>query len=67
MHPGAIALARRALTSTKLMVLVRPRGGDFLYDDSEMDVSGRPQRFLKPTCACHVQQQQQQLNSSIVE
>jgi len=35
---GAIALACRALNAAKLMVLVRPRGGDFVFDELEMEV-----------------------------
>ncbi len=38
--PGAIALARRDL-QIGLMVIVRPRGGDFLYTDVEEEVMRR--------------------------
>ena len=35
--PGTIRLARKH-TNLGLMVIIRPRGGDFLYTDHEMDV-----------------------------
>jgi copper homeostasis protein len=35
---GEIALARELLTSTKLHVIIRPRGGDFLYSKHEQQV-----------------------------
>ncbi len=35
--PGQIKLARRLL-NIKLNVLIRPRGGDFLYDDLDFDI-----------------------------
>lgn len=35
---GAIKLTRGALDLTKLMVLIRPRGGDFVYSGSELQV-----------------------------
>jgi len=34
---GMIKEARRLLTSTKLFVIIRPRGGDFCYSDSEFE------------------------------
>lgn len=34
---GAVAAARKAL-GIKLNVIIRPRGGDFLYSDSEMEI-----------------------------
>ena len=33
---GEIAIAREVLTHTRLHVIIRPRGGDFLYSDIEM-------------------------------
>lgn len=33
---GEILVARKLLNTTKLHVLIRPRGGDFLYSDTEM-------------------------------
>jgi copper homeostasis protein len=38
---GLIQQARRVLTDTKLYVLIRPRGGDFVYSADELQVSGR--------------------------
>ena len=38
--PGQIALARKQL-HIKLYVLIRPRGGDFLYSDDEFEVMKR--------------------------
>ncbi|MDO5665760.1 MAG: copper homeostasis protein CutC [Bacteroidia bacterium] len=35
---GDIALARELLTKTKLNVIIRPRGGDFLYSDLEQKI-----------------------------
>ena len=35
---GTIAVARKALTRTRLHVIIRPRGGDFLYSDTEIAV-----------------------------
>jgi copper homeostasis protein len=43
---GCIKLARRHL-STGLQVLVRPRGGDFLYSDRELDVLREDLRIAK--------------------
>ena len=34
---GEIKVARRVLTSTRLHVIIRPRGGDFLYTDLEVE------------------------------
>lgn len=34
---GEIVVARRVLTSTRLHVIIRPRGGDFLYTDLEVE------------------------------
>lgn len=35
---GEIAMARQILTSTKLHVIIRPRGGDFLYSRLEAEI-----------------------------
>ena len=35
---GDIIMARRVLTTTKLHVIIRPRGGDFLYSDLEKEI-----------------------------
>jgi copper homeostasis protein len=35
---GTIAAVRRAMTATGLYVLIRPRGGDFLYDDNDFEI-----------------------------
>lgn len=35
---GEITTARALLTSTKLHVIIRPRGGDFLYNDTEQEI-----------------------------
>lgn len=35
---GEIALARKMLTTTKLHVIIRPRGGDFLYSPLEAEI-----------------------------
>lgn len=44
--PGTIALAREKL-NIKLHVLIRPRGGDFLYSDEELDIMCRDIEFCK--------------------
>ena len=33
---GEIAIAREVLSNTRLHVIIRPRGGDFLYSDIEI-------------------------------
>lgn len=35
---GEIKVAREILTKTKLNVIIRPRGGDFLYNDTEIEI-----------------------------
>lgn len=35
---GDIVMARRVLTTAKLHVIIRPRGGDFLYSDLEKEI-----------------------------
>jgi copper homeostasis protein len=35
---GDIVMARKLLTTTKLHVIIRPRGGDFLYSDLEREI-----------------------------
>jgi copper homeostasis protein len=35
---GDVVVARRLLTTTKLHVIIRPRGGDFLYSDLEKEI-----------------------------
>lgn len=35
---GEIKAARKLLASTKLNVIIRPRGGDFLYSDTEIQI-----------------------------
>lgn len=61
MSAGTIKLARQALSNgTQLMVLVRPRGGDFVYSEAELQVespqagstqqAGAP-RASPPACA----------------
>lgn len=35
---GDIVVARKLLTTTKLHVIIRPRGGDFLYSDVEKEI-----------------------------
>lgn len=35
---GEIKAARKILKSTKLNIIIRPRGGDFLYNDMELDI-----------------------------
>lgn len=36
--PGLIQQVRQVLGSTRLMVLIRPRGGDFVYSSEELEV-----------------------------
>ena len=43
---GCIKVARRGL-KIGLQVIVRPRGGDFLYDEQEMEVMGEDIRLAK--------------------
>lgn len=45
---GQIALARKLL-NIKLYVLVRPRGGDFLYSDSEFEIMKADTRYCIET------------------
>ena len=35
---GEMKKAREILTTTRLNVIIRPRGGDFLYTDNELDI-----------------------------
>jgi len=42
--PGQIALARKQL-HIKLYVLIRPRGGDFLYSDDEFEIMKRDVQY----------------------
>lgn len=35
---GDITVARRLLSTTRLHVIIRPRGGDFLYSDTEIEI-----------------------------
>ena len=35
---GEILAARKFLSSTRLHVIIRPRGGDFVYDESEIEI-----------------------------
>jgi len=44
--PGCIKLAREKL-NIKLNVLIRPRGGDFLYNDDEMEIIRRDIQYCK--------------------
>ena len=44
---GQIALARESLTSTQLHVIIRPRGGDFLYSDIEVRTMLKDIRMAK--------------------
>jgi copper homeostasis protein len=46
--PAQIEVARKMLNS-KLYVLVRPRGGDFLYDDTEFEIIKSDIRFCGKT------------------
>lgn len=44
---GEIKAARKILTSTKLNVIIRPRGGDFLYSDIETEIMADDIRMAK--------------------
>lgn len=44
---GDIVIARRVLTSTKLHVIIRPRGGDFLYSDLEKEIMLEDVRMVR--------------------
>ncbi len=44
---GEIKVARRVLTTTRLHVIIRPRGGDFLYTDLEVE------RMAADIAVCH--------------
>lgn len=44
---GQIILARESLTSTRLHVIIRPRGGDFLYSDIEVRTMLKDIRMAK--------------------
>src|SRR5436853_3825303 len=43
---GSIKVTRRSL-KIGLQVIIRPRGGDFLYDDNEIEVMGEDIRTAK--------------------
>ena len=44
---GLIKLCREKLDKTKLHIIIRPRGGDFLYSDHEFDVMKEDIKFAK--------------------
>lgn len=44
---GEIKAARKILTSAKLNVIIRPRGGDFLYSDIETEIMADDIRMAK--------------------
>lgn len=45
--PAAIRLARRVLDRTQLYVMIRPRGGDFLYSSTEFEQMCEDVKFAK--------------------
>jgi copper homeostasis protein len=44
---GMIAQARKILTTTKLFVIIRPRGGDFCYSDTEFQAMAQDVSMAK--------------------
>ncbi|MDR0498654.1 MAG: copper homeostasis protein CutC [Holophagales bacterium] len=48
---GMVKEARKLLTSTKLFVIIRPRGGDFCYSDSEFQAMAHDVSMAKETGA----------------
>lgn len=47
---GDILVARKLLTATKLHVIIRPRGGDFLYSDVEKEIMLEDLRMARRLC-----------------